>query len=67
MSDALSRMYANGSPGTVHAMSEYTYHNNVDDDGIFLSALAPVLVGFEVKNAGTLVEIKLQRNGLPKW
>ena len=49
VADALSWMYANDSPGTVHARSEYTYHdvdNNDTSDLIDRSDL-PVLAGIE--------------------
>ena len=32
LADALSRIYSNDSPTTVHARSEYTYHDVVNDD-----------------------------------
>ena len=50
VADALSQMYANDSPGTVHARSEYTYHNVVDDDtSDLVDGLSdlPVLAGIE--------------------
>jgi hypothetical protein len=32
LADALSRLYSNDTPGTVHARSEYTYHDVIDND-----------------------------------
>ena len=50
VADALLWMYANDSPGTVCARSEYTYHDVVDDDtSDLVDGLSdlPVLAGIE--------------------
>jgi len=52
LSDALSRLYSFDQPGTVHARSEYTYHDVVNNDDLndFLVSM-PLLVGMEGENA----------------
>jgi len=48
LSDALSRLYSYDGPGTVHAHSEYTYHDIIDNDGLEVhSVLMPLLIGLE--------------------
>ena len=48
LSDALSRLYSNDEPGTVHARSEYTYHDIINNDVLSSHAISmPVLVGKE--------------------
>ena len=52
VADALSRMYSNDSPGTQHSLSEFTYHDVVDDDTSMVvtdEADAPVLAGIEAQ------------------
>ena len=55
VADALSRIYANDSSGTVRARSEFTSHDVVDDDTVaVLSNLpsdVPVLAGMEARVA----------------
>ena len=55
VADALSRLYSNDSNGTVHARSEFTYHDVVDDDTMaVLSCLpseVPILAGLEARVA----------------
>ena len=55
VADALSRLYSNDSSGTVHARSEFMYHDVVDDDTLpVLSTLpsdVPVLAGMEARVA----------------
>ncbi len=48
LADALSRLWSNESPGTVHGRGVYTYHNVIDNDSIDMhGVLMPVLVGVE--------------------
>ncbi|KAJ3561610.1 hypothetical protein NP233_g10090 [Leucocoprinus birnbaumii] len=48
LSDALSRIYSNDSPGTVRAPSEYTFHDVVDVDRMPKHLVTmPLLVGLE--------------------
>ena len=50
VADALSRLYANDSPGTVRAASEHTCHDVLDDDTVEVLTRAldlPVLAGLE--------------------
>jgi hypothetical protein len=52
IADALSRMYSNDSKGTERARSEYTYHDIVDEDTLFLGLVTeelPVLAGIEAR------------------
>ena len=52
LADALSRMYSNDSVGTERARSEFTFHDVVDEDVLFLGLLAeelPVLAGMEAR------------------
>ena len=54
LADALSRMYANDSPGTIRAKSEFTQHDVEDDDTSTLvdpEAHIPVLAGIEAQMA----------------
>ena len=48
LSDALSWLYSCNEPGTVHAHSEYTYHDVLDNDGLEMHSISmPLLVGLE--------------------
>jgi len=48
LSDALSRLYSYNGPGTVHACSEYTYHDIIDNGGLEVHLVSmPLLVGLE--------------------
>ena len=50
VADALSHMYSNDSPFTVHARSEYTIHDIVNNDMTALvneSLVIPVLAGIK--------------------
>ena len=52
--DALSQMYSNDTKGTVHAMSEYTYFDIVNEDieiGATLDTTVPILAGIEAQVA----------------
>lgn len=50
LSDALSHLYSNDEPRTVHARSEYTYHDVVDNNALkSFSISMPVLVSLEGK------------------
>jgi hypothetical protein len=52
VADALLRLYSSDSAGTERARSEYTYHDVVDDDVLFVKKVAeelPVLAGIEAK------------------
>jgi hypothetical protein len=52
VADALSRMYANDAVGTQRARSEYTYHDVVDEDVLFVGLVTeelPVLAGMEAR------------------
>ena len=54
VADALSRLYANDSPGTVRAASEHTRHDVLDDDTVEVLTRAldlPVLAGLEARVA----------------
>ena len=52
VADALSRIYANDSPGTVRARSEHTYHDVVDDDMVVkYNEELPLLAGIEAQVA----------------
>jgi len=51
LSDALLRLYSYDGPGTVHARSEYTYYDIIDNDGLELHSVSmPLLVGLEAVN-----------------
>ncbi|SJL14216.1 uncharacterized protein ARMOST_17672 [Armillaria ostoyae] len=48
LADALSRLWSNESPGTVHGRGAYTYHDVVDNDSIETHGVSmPVLVSVE--------------------
>ncbi|KAF5353903.1 hypothetical protein D9756_007285 [Leucocoprinus leucothites] len=48
LSDALSCLYSNDGPGTMRALSEYTYHDIVDVECVPRSLITmPLLVGLE--------------------
>ena len=47
VANALSCIYSNDDPGTVHARSEYTYHDVVNDDVDILEDDSPILAGLE--------------------
>ena len=52
VANALSQMYSNDSIGTERARSEFTYHDVVDEDVLFLGLLAeelPILAGMEAR------------------
>lgn len=52
VADALSRMYSNDAPGTVHTASEYTYFDVVNDDVPLDVALGmAILAGDDAKVA----------------
>ena len=52
VADALSRIYANDSPGTVRARSKHTYHDVVDDDMVVkYNEELPLLAGIEAQVA----------------
>ena len=54
VADALSRIYANDSPGTVCSTSEFTSHGVLDDDTSQLDSAAaniPILAGMEARVA----------------
>ena len=54
VADALSRLYANDSPGTVRSRSEFTCHDVVDDDTSVIDdsvCEVPVLAGVEARIA----------------
>ena len=62
IADALSRMYSADSVGTVHAQSEYTYFDVVNEDNVVLEETTmPVLASLE---ASTAVQ-KRPRKALP--
>jgi hypothetical protein len=48
LADALSCMYSNDAPGTVHARSEYTYHNVVNNNALLVHSISmPVLTNLK--------------------
>ena len=48
LSDALSRLYSYDGPGTVHAHSEYIYHDIINNDGLEVHSVSmPLLIGLE--------------------
>lgn len=54
LADALSRMYANNSQGTIRSKSEFTQHDVIDNDTSVLAetdADMPVLAGIEAQIA----------------
>jgi len=58
LSDALSCLYAHNELGTVHAQSEYTYHNIIDNDSLGTPLISmPLLVGAEGISMGMPVEL----------
>ena len=49
LADALSRMYSNNTPGTVHARSEYMYHDVISNDALLSHGISMlVFAGMEV-------------------
>jgi hypothetical protein len=54
VADALSRLYANDSPGTIRSSTEYTSHDVLDDDTLVVqqnSLDMPILAGIEARIA----------------
>ena len=47
LADALSQMYSNDAPGTVHSNAEYTQHNNSCINLLAHGILTPLLAGIE--------------------
>jgi len=48
LADALSCMYSNDAPGTVHARSEYMYHDVISNDVLLSHGISmPVFAGME--------------------
>ena len=51
LADVLSRMYSTDVPGTVHARSEYTYHDVDNDDLEIAGGDLPILAGLDAQAA----------------
>jgi len=53
LADALSCMYSNDAPGTVHARSEYTYHDVISNDALLSHGISMLV--FAGMEAATVV------------